>query len=81
MWSTVTATPFFSPQSFAKASTHWSYSGTKWLHWMIFSVFVSARARDMKGAEIAGAKSGERQAGARLCQEAPPRKTMPVVCR
>src|SRR5918998_675355 len=32
MWSTVTVTPTFSPQSRAKASNHSSWLGTKWLH-------------------------------------------------
>src|SRR6185503_8765078 len=38
MWSTVTVTLFFSPQSFTQGSNHLSYAGTKWLHWRIFRV-------------------------------------------
>src|SRR5580704_6425311 len=56
MWSTVTVTPFCLPQSLAKASIHLSYSGMKWLHWMIFSVLVSASAVDTNGAAMAGAR-------------------------
>src|ERR1043165_1487521 len=56
MWSTVTATPFFDPQSFANWSNHLSYSGTKWLHCTMVSVLPWAQARDTNGAEIAGAE-------------------------
>src|SRR5215217_1043506 len=31
MWSTVTLTPTFLPQSWAKGRNHWSWLGTKWL--------------------------------------------------
>src|SRR5262245_42106693 len=49
-------TPFFLPHSVAKPSNHLSYWGTKWLHWRIFSVLVSARAVDTNGIETAGAR-------------------------
>src|ERR1043165_5599546 len=54
MWSTVTATPFFDPQSFANWSNHLSYSGTKWLHCTMVSVLAWASAGDTNGADIAG---------------------------
>ena len=31
MWSTVTLTPTFLPQSWANGRNHWSWLGTKWL--------------------------------------------------
>src|SRR5581483_5027873 len=46
---------FFVPQSFANRSNHLSNAGTKWLHWTIVRVLVSAMARDINGAERIGA--------------------------
>src|SRR5215831_7327518 len=56
MWSTVTAIPFFFPQSRAKPSIQRSYSGIKWLHCRIFRVFVSADAVETNGADTVGAR-------------------------
>ncbi len=42
MWSIVTLMLFFVPHSRANLSNYVSNSGTKWLHWMIVSVFVCA---------------------------------------
>src|SRR4051812_15862238 len=56
MWSTVTLTLFFEPQSLAKLSNHLSYSGTKWLHCTMVSVLACAMALETNGAEIAGAE-------------------------
>src|SRR3954466_10238251 len=60
MWSTVPSTWFFCPQSFANASNHLSYSGTKWLHCTMESDLVSASARETNGAARDGAEAAAR---------------------
>src|SRR5579884_91634 len=64
MWSTVTLMPFLLPHSCANLSNHLSKAGTKWLHWMIVSVLVCARAREMNGDETAGAPPAARPTAA-----------------
>src|ERR687888_1331557 len=46
MWSTRTSVSCLSPHCLQNVpSNHLSYPGTKWLHWMILSVFRCARTR------------------------------------
>src|SRR5689334_17030524 len=55
MWSTVTATLFFSPQSLANLSNQVSYSGTKCAHCTIDSDLSAAIALLTNGADSTGA--------------------------
>src|SRR5579883_3213425 len=54
MWSTVTATLFFWPQSLANWSNHLSKAGTKWLHWIIDSDLSAASPRETNGLDSTG---------------------------
>src|SRR5690242_9670931 len=55
MWSTVTETLFFAPQSLANLSNQMSYSGTKCAHCTIDSALSAASAFDTNGADSIGA--------------------------